>query len=53
MLEKQYTQNITQKNVKNLSQEYRAKYNTSFFSEVKKIIFPNAEKRIKLNLHYQ
>ena len=53
MLEKQNIQNITKQNLKNLNQEYRAKYDTSFSSEVKKVLFPNAEKWIKLNLRYQ
>ena len=53
MLEKQNIQNITKQNLKNLNQEYRAKYDTSLSSEVKKVLFPNAEKWIKLNLRYQ
>ena len=53
MLEKQNIQNITKQNLKNLNQEYRAKYDTSFSSEVKKVLLPNAEKWIKLNLRYQ
>ena len=52
-LEKQNIQNITKQNLKNLNQEYRAKYDTCFSSEVKKVLFPNAEKWIKLNLRYQ
>ena len=53
MLEKQNIQNITKQNLKNLNQEYRAKYDTFFSSEFKKVLFPNAEKWIKLNLRYQ
>ena len=47
MLEKENTQNIAKQNLKNLSQEYRAKYDTSFSYEVKKVLFPNAEKMDK------
>ena len=47
MLEKQNIHNITKQNLKNLSQEYGAKYDTSFYSEVKKVLFPNAEKMDK------
>ena len=47
MLKKQNIQNIAKQNVKSLNQEYRAKYETSFSSEVKKILFPNAEKMDK------
>ena len=46
MLEKQNIENITKQNPKNLSQEYRAKYDI-FFSEVKKVLFPNAKKMDK------
>ena len=53
MLQKQNIQNITKQNLKNLNQEYRVKYDPSFSSEVKKVLFPNAEKWIKLNLRYQ
>ena len=38
---------LTEQNMKNLNQEYSAKYETSFFSEVKKALFPNAEKMDK------
>ena len=47
ILEQQNMQNITKQNLKNLNQEYRAKYDTSFSSEVKKVLFPNAEKMDK------
>ena len=47
MLQKQNIQNITKQNLKNLNPEYRAKYDTSFSSEVKKVLFPNAEKMDK------
>ena len=47
MLEKQNIQNITKQNLKNLNLEYTAKYDASFSSEVKKILFPNAQKMDK------
>ena len=49
MLEKQNIQNITKQNLKNLNQEYRAKYDTSFSREVKKLSFQMLKKWIKLN----
>ena len=53
MLEKQNIQNITNQNLKNLSQEYRTKYDTSFLVKSKKSCFPMLKKWIKLNLRYQ
>ena len=47
LLEKQNIQNITKQNLKNPNQEYRAKYDTSFSSEFRKTLFPNAEKMDK------
>ena len=44
MLEKQNIKNTTKQNVMNLNQEPRAKYQTSFSSEVKQILFLTAEK---------
>ena len=49
MLEKQNIQNITKQNLKNLNQGYRAKYDTSFSREVKKLSFQMLKKWIKLN----
>ena len=39
--------NITAQNVKNLNEEYKSNYGTTFTKEVKKILFPNSDPKAK------